>query len=222
MFTKLLAAAAVFASASVAQAVTFTSFGGAPDPGYAGQTLIDDFNSTTPPSGVTLTGGFAYHTGTAPNNSAAPAGDMTQYLYVSSALTPNNATLLFGQDYKKVSFYWGSIDKYNSVEVLGAGGITLLTMNGSQLPPADGDQGKSITNRRVTYLAGNGEAITGLRFISNGIAFELDDVAGVAGTGSGSGGGTVPEPASWAMMVAGFGLVGFATRRRRGLTRVAA
>lgn len=218
MFTKLLAAAAVLASASVAQAVTFISAGGAPDPGYAGQILIDNFESMTPPPGVTLTGGFAYHTGTAPNISAAPAGDTSQYLYVSSALTPNNATMLFGQDYKKVSFYWGSIDKYNSVEVLGAGGTTLLTMNGSQLPPANGDQGASITNRRVTYLAGNGEAITGLRFMSNGVAFELDNVAGVAGVGSGS---TVPEPASWAMMLAGFSLVGFASRRRSGVARVA-
>ena len=28
-------------------------------------------------------------------------------------------------------------------------------------------------------------------------------------------GGTVPEPASWAMLLTGFGLVGFAARRRR-------
>ncbi|QYE36692.1 PEPxxWA-CTERM sorting domain-containing protein [Polymorphobacter megasporae] len=28
-------------------------------------------------------------------------------------------------------------------------------------------------------------------------------------------GNTIPEPSSWAMMIAGFGLVGFATRRRR-------
>jgi hypothetical protein len=31
---------------------------------------------------------------------------------------------------------------------------------------------------------------------------------------------TVPEPASWAMLIAGFGLVGAAARRRRGLTSV--
>ncbi len=32
----------------------------------------------------------------------------------------------------------------------------------------------------------------------------------------------VPEPATWAMLIAGFGMVGFAVRRRRGLTSVSA
>ena len=34
--------------------------------------------------------------------------------------------------------------------------------------------------------------------------------------------GTVPEPASWAMLIAGFGLVGAMSRRRRGAASVAA
>ena len=34
--------------------------------------------------------------------------------------------------------------------------------------------------------------------------------------------GTVPEPASWAMLIAGFGLVGAVSRRRRGAASVAA
>jgi hypothetical protein len=33
---------------------------------------------------------------------------------------------------------------------------------------------------------------------------------------------TVPEPATWAMMIVGFGLVGFATRRREKMARVSA
>lgn len=33
------------------------------------------------------------------------------------------------------------------------------------------------------------------------------------------GGGTVPEPGTWAMLVAGFGMVGCALRTRRGLVR---
>jgi hypothetical protein len=36
------------------------------------------------------------------------------------------------------------------------------------------------------------------------------------------GGGVVPEPSTWAMLLAGFGLVGFAARRRRALNRVSA
>ncbi|QMW24536.1 PEP-CTERM sorting domain-containing protein [Sandaracinobacteroides saxicola] len=34
--------------------------------------------------------------------------------------------------------------------------------------------------------------------------------------------GAVPEPATWAMMIAGFGLVGAATRRRRTMVAVSA
>ncbi len=42
-------------------------------------------------------------------------------------------------------------------------------------------------------------------------ASELDTVSFVAG------GGTVPEPASWALLIAGFGLVGVAARRSRAV-----
>jgi PEP-CTERM motif len=42
-------------------------------------------------------------------------------------------------------------------------------------------------------------------------AFRIDDLAGTADL---MGGGGVPEPASWALMIAGFGLVGGAMRRR--------
>lgn len=35
-----------------------------------------------------------------------------------------------------------------------------------------------------------------------------------------AGAGAVPEPASWAMMITGFGMAGWAMRRRRGKTRV--
>ncbi len=164
------------------------------------------------------------NTGTTPGVAAAPAGDMTQYAYISPALATNNATLTSPFSLSRVSFYWGSIDQYNSVDVLGTanGGATqtLFSLAGGALPPANGDQSGASTNRRVTFTAGSGEAITGLRFVSTGVAFEIDDVAGqLLGDGSPS---NVPEPASWAMLVAGFGIVGAAARRRRTARIVAA
>lgn len=218
MFNKLVLAAAVLASASVAQAATFTSAFGAPDPGPgAGFTLIDNFNNaSSQPAGVTITGGYAFRAFTA-NDAAAPAGDTTQYLYVSSALNPNNATINFANQ-RAVSFYWGSIDTYNKVDVLGVGGTSILTVTGSQIQPANGDRASGNTNQRVTFRAGTNETITGLRLTSTGVAFEIDDLFGIAGSGSGS---TVPEPSSWAMLIAGFGLVGFASRRR-GSARITA
>ena len=57
---------------------------------------------------------------------------------------------------------------------------------------------------------------------NNGIQMRANEFAYIAGGagGSGSGGGgivptPVPEPTNWAMMIAGFGLVGGAARRRR-------
>jgi PEP-CTERM motif len=44
----------------------------------------------------------------------------------------------------------------------------------------------------------------------------LDDVAFLTRGGTG-----VPEPAAWALMLAGFGMVGFAMRRREGVSAVA-
>ena len=45
----------------------------------------------------------------------------------------------------------------------------------------------------------------------------LDNVSILSDGGTGS---TVPEPANWALMVAGFGMIGFASRRRSALRRV--
>lgn len=68
----------------------------------------------------------------------------------------------------------------------------------------------------MSFFAEGNEVITGLRFVATGVAFEIDDVAGqLASDGSGS---TVPEPATWALMLAGFGMVGAAARRRGSST----
>ena len=50
---------------------------------------------------------------------------------------------------------------------------------------------------------------------SSGAVLYRTGVAPGPGGGTGGGTGAVPEPASWAMMIAGFGLVGASMRRRR-------
>lgn len=201
---RSFAFATLLASATVAQAASFTSVAGNPDPGpAAGQTVVFDFNSATPE----LTGMYSLVTGTG-SGAAAPAGDLTQYAAVPTIGLPSGTATLdltgLAGPIGSFSFYWGSIDTYNSIELLN-GANSFYTLSGSMLPPATGDQGSGATNRRVFVTLGAGEAVTAIRFNSSGVAFEFDDFAV----------GGVPEPETWAMMLLGFGLVGVSVRRRR-------
>ena len=207
----LFAFAAV--AAAPASALTYFAVDGAPDPGVSGAySIVIDFEGALP-TGYSLSGSYGIVSATIPGQHAQPAPntDTDRYFYVSSALPTNNATLLT-PDLRGISFYWGSIDTHNMVEVLGAGGSILASITGLDVSVAGGNQGLPQTNRRVFIEAGANEVITGLRFSATGVAFELDDIA-VAG---------VPEPATWAMLILGFGLVGFAARRRDRLVTVSA
>lgn len=197
-------------SASAASAVTVSSVAGAPDSGPPShQNLVMRFDAAGP-AGWSWSGGLGLRSGgvLAAGVAAPPAGAGNSFApsrfgYVSPA-TGGSATLSFATALRSVSLYWGSIDNFNTLDVLGPGGVLLRRINGGTLPPASGNQFSSNTNRRVFITAGN-PAITGLTFRSTQAAFEFDDIAGQA----------VPEPASWAMLLAGFGLVGLAARRRR-------
>jgi hypothetical protein len=209
---KIIAATlAALLAASAANAVTITGAFGAPDPGPGpGQTIVVDFSNPNA-AGYVWSAGTIATANTTSSAAAAPAFDATTYGYVSPAFANNFATLST-PNLKSISFYWGSIDDYNFLDILGAGGAVIYTVDGSMLPPANGDQSSSDTNRRIYIAAGAGETITGLTFRSTKVAFEFDDIAAAA----------VPEPQQWAMLIAGFGLVGAVARRQRRVTIVAA
>ncbi len=181
-------------AAGPAHALSYVVGYGAPDPGAAtGEDLISGFEGPLP-GGYTLIGNYTLATG-----SGAPAGDGTQYLSVS----PDPSGVTFTTiDLTNVSFYWGAVDASALVEVLGYDGVTMLTVSGADL-----------ADTRLYFTAGADEAITGLHFTANGDAYGVDDVAGTLLTGEIS--SPTPEPAAWALIVAGFGVSGTALRRQR-------
>ena len=211
----LAAGAAIAAAAPAYAAPTLKSTPGsaaafmAPSlPGM--RTAVFTFNSAALPTGFTAS--YQNTTRTAGTHlpfSAQPAySDGSRYLAV---LAGGSATLLSHTGYTLVSFYLGSIDTFNTVQILNTAGKVINTYTGSDfVVPASGDQSLPATNRRITYQIGAGDPlIGGIRFSSKQNAAEIDNVVFA-----------VPEPTTWAMMLVGFGMMGLAMRSRHRRTTV--
>lgn len=167
-----------------------------------------------------LGGDFQLVQGFKDSEYAQPYGGTDLYLSVPSTPVgpqPWSATLDLTQHnlggiVTGFSLYWGSIDLYNTLRIktsLEQLDFAFTGTNGFPAmppPPANGAQKTPENNRRIFFTLSSGEELQSLSFISTGIAFEVDDIVftGIA----------VPEPSTWAMMIAGFGLVGGAMRRR--------
>ena len=236
----LIAAAAALA-AMPAGAVTFFSLGattgpGAGDPGLAPfETSLVTFDAPNF-AGVVETdvGTVGLFTGTS-GSAAAPVGDTTQYQAIGSGSVQFDFRTYFASQTRQIrslSVYVGSIDLYNAIDVLDTNLNVIATINGSDLPGNNGDQGASVTNRRLYINFTPQENVGGLTFRSTQVAFEYDTIgASSAVFITPPGGGNtppvlppasnVPEPATWGLMLAGFAMTGFAARRRRSV-RVAA
>lgn len=203
MIKIALVLGAVVGIAGSAQAATTVSSTNGPDTGPpAGQRVLYDFESGAPAG---LSGNFAIVQGSVAGQYAAPLGDTTHYLTVPLNGSSGSATLALGTALSSLSLYWGSIDTYNTISFADAGGRSLGAFTGAQVPPApaDGSQGNALNNRRVNFDFGGSRA-SSVTFTSGNKAFEVDNIAGA-----------VPEPATWAMLLVGMGLVGGAVRRRR-------
>lgn len=221
--TALALAALALVLSSDAGAVTVTSLAGAPDPGpRPGQQLVVSFDAPPAP-GFRWTGGLSTATGTRRGLYTTPTGDRSVFGYVSSANADPFATLLTPA-LTSISFYWGSMDSHNWLWVLGADLQPLRFVHMSNIPfdraaYAAGGGGRS---RRLVISADAGETIGGLRFWARGRSFEFDDFAATLAPTLNPGGAAVPEPASWALLIAGFGLVGAIARRRQAMATCAA
>ena len=218
---KIAAAAALAASlltlAAPASATTYVgSTFGNPDPGATGN-LVIDFESALP-TGISFLSGSAYriYQGTIVNRGVTPGGDTTKYLSVPGVGAAGTATLDFsgytGAAITDFSFYWGSIDLQNSFSVVTNLG-TLVITGGDVFARTSGHATRPSNNQRVYFDLAPGETLSQLVFSTTRPAFETDDF--VFNTAA------VPEPATWAMMVLGFGSLGGMLRRRKASSQQA-
>ena len=212
--SALVAVALGASTLSASAAVNFTS----PNPfdtnGYgAGESLVWDFDAVANPNYTYFGNALPI---SIPGVAAAPAGDATRYgfAYPGSDATfqLNTGTL------SSLSFYLGSLDTYNTISFFN--GTTLVaSFTGTQLTipnPANGNQTAGDTNRRYFFTFGAADNVNRVVFNTTQPAFEFDDIAAAV-----SG---VPEPSTWAMMILGFGFVGFMLRngRRQGAKAIVA
>lgn len=204
----LLAAAAALTGTAADAAVLVQWTPGQVGPA-AGQTLVRDFEGANAMDGIRGTG-FGLFTGTTTGVAAMPMGNDSQYLAVFNG---GSATIGFAIPTGAFAIDIGSVDAYNRLTINYAGGGS-VSFQGAALiaqPPANGDQLGARTNGRARFAATDGRVFESITLTSSGNSFEVDNLATTA----------VPEPASWAMMIGGFGLIGSAMRRRRTTRTVA-
>ena len=160
-------------------------------------------------SGVTYT----YVDGALFNNSvliagvaARPVGSTDNYYSVGNKGTQQGTgTVTFSQGLSYFGFLWGSPDNYNHITAY-SGATQIGSFDGSAIKvPANGDQSYA---RYFNIFAGAGQSITKVTFTSGSNAFETDNHAFIASVTA------VPEPESYAMLLAGLGLLGAVARRK--------
>jgi len=113
------------------------------------------------------------------------------------------AELVFPIQVREVGLLWGSIDTYNTLELLEDGSV-VGTITGSQAAaaagvPASGDQGIDGT-AYVTVT--NSTPFNGVEALSSQYAFEFDNIAYSSDPVH------IPEPSSLPMLLMGLGLIG--------------
>jgi hypothetical protein len=208
-FTKTLLAAAALTASVGANAVVTGSLGGGIGPFLTlGSTSIDQkcvpqgpATCTLGPGVATITGGTVY---TGDKGFAdIPKGTVTGFL--AAGPTSGDPALLsfLGAGVSYVSFLWGSPDTYNTLTVTDNVGASYLFKNTDLSLPGNGDQSFSSY---VQFVASAGTTIRSLSFTSGGIdAFETANYSVTP----------IPEPETYALMLAGLAALGFVSKRRK-------
>ncbi|MDZ4373435.1 MAG: PEPxxWA-CTERM sorting domain-containing protein [Phenylobacterium sp.] len=221
-FLLAAASAALLAGLATSANAAITVVAADPDDLYGtglgayGQVMLEDFDSIS--NGNTsfvgnvieypaefedpiVTSAPPPYSGGIPIGGATVPVDPTNY---ASVLGGSSATFsVLSGSLRSFSFYLGSPDTYNKLTFNLEGGGTQV-MEGDQIwggfPPGTGDRSLGY---RVYYDFG-GARVSSITFESSSNSFEFDGLAGA-----------IPEPATWAMMIMGFGAAGSMIRSRR-------
>jgi hypothetical protein len=197
-----LAATALCALPSVANAAVIGSLGGNTG-SYSTLTSAGLDGGAT----ATLTGGTVY-------NSDRPFADIPKggvfggNFLAAGLLAGQPAILTFKAPVNFLSFLWGSPDTYNLLTIVSSTGNYSFTAQGLGFSQTNGNQAFS---QYAQFTADAGETIQSVVF-SNLPAQDAFEVANFSVT-------AVPEPATWGMMLVGFGMVAGASRYRRRSTK---
>ncbi|MFI4967048.1 MAG: PEPxxWA-CTERM sorting domain-containing protein [Caulobacterales bacterium] len=203
LLAAALAASTIAVAAPASAAIVFTFTPGPAHSPTTGFTVVDTFDNTTGLVGAN----FQIKTPPADSNGAPPANSSPSGTPYLSVLGGGNATYAFNGPVVAFEFDWGSIDTYNTLTITSTGGgTTIIPGTSFTNTPANGNQVAPGTNGLFMVSGNAGETFTGVNFASSQNSFEVDNLA-VA----------VPEPATWAMLLVGFGGLGAMLRRRRSL-----
>ena len=121
------------------------------------------------------------------------------------------ATLAFTTPLSYLSFLWGSPDTYNLLTLVSDRGAYTFDVASLGFGVRNGDQDFS---QYVQFNTTMGETIRSVTF-TNVPAVDAFETANFNVTAA-----AVPEPATWAMMLVGFGMTGAAMRYRRRSAKI--